>query len=173
MSADTRLTLAHLTGLFASAVDLIQRDSRDPKMTQRLARTFQLYKENRLGEVFPANMDSISLEVGSKLCDLLIREHFSAEAAAYCRERGLEFVGELFYVKLDDRTDKGRKKAASLLRRGMQELGFTMNEDPINGFGWKPPYWGTSRFLELLSLPIIDKSVQIQYSSDLSLLRNM
>jgi hypothetical protein len=45
--------LSRLAVLNAAAVELIQRDSRSPKMNDELLRALQLFKEGRLGSVHP------------------------------------------------------------------------------------------------------------------------
>lgn len=163
MSAKTRqkpTTLEALTLLQTTATTLLANDRRSPHMTKTLIKALQLYKENRLGfvastEIHNEDMseEAMCMLFSSKLTDV----GFEGAALNWLRSKKVEYVGEVVGIELDLRRNKGVKRAPELVLEHLNSLGLSVGINPFS-YGWRPPYWSESWFIQQLDRPSIDDS---------------
>ncbi|MEN9558131.1 MAG: hypothetical protein RL141_500 [Candidatus Parcubacteria bacterium] len=84
----------------------------------------------------------------------LVETALTEEDQRYLNERGVRFLGEIFYIKFQmwgKFADRPQRIFAALA----QHYGFVQGADPLKQ-GWEPPYWTDPEFLQALNVPVME-----------------
>lgn len=139
--------------LIGSTTDLIARDTRHPAQLALLVKALQAFKDNQLAHVIRKQTKLPDLTVRLRLySELLVDLHFlTPKQQKYLAQRGIRYLGELFYASFDGRSRLAIQYKAELFGALNAYLGLTEDLDPLAD-GWEPPYWSDDAFVELLNM---------------------
>lgn len=156
MSAHTRRLLERFDALSHSARDLMTRHLRSGIASEEVLKALQLYKEGIPFVCFRRDSEEGQRHSREHLQDFLSVEirnigftspaHFPTQK--YCKKHGARLLGEVHQLPWTRPSE-----AETELKKYLRSWGFDPDTDPTT-FGWIPPYWKESGFLEFLDTPI-------------------
>lgn len=137
--------LQRLEALYASACDLIFRDTRNETEIDVLLDSLQAFKHGKLRRVIVSEMDDAQRRDVLDTFSVYLEDtlSLSAESKDYLRRRGVRYIGEIYYVVFDARSPRSVAIGKSIFRELKAIYGLKRNLDPL-AMGWIPPYWSTA-----------------------------
>jgi hypothetical protein len=135
--------------------DLIDQRTRTPEEVALLFLAFQAFRENRLGGVVWTLQGKPTPEELNRACNMRVGQlALEDKDQKYLRQRGIKYVGELFYIFFDPKSRASVETGQRILGVFERQLGLPHDMDPL-AEGWIPCYWGET-FDRLINTLILE-----------------
>lgn len=156
MNNKQKLAALHrLNALSSSAEDLMFRGVRNRGDVDVLFDALQAFKEGRLTAVVTRQKDTDPEQI-FRVCSLEIDcLPFAYEDLKALKRAGVRYVGEIFYVWFDPRSQAGIERGNRIAELLSRRFDLNKELDPLL-IGWRPPYWDMIEFTAKLNLNILD-----------------
>lgn len=148
--------LNRLSGLTRTAEELIHGDTRSFGDVTVLLEAMQAFKEGKLAAFIRASKREPLKDIAAALGLEVRGVPFIPGDQRYLADRGIRYVGELYYVYFDPRGAQARETHERMMEVLADRFGLQPHLDPV-GSGWQPSYWGDPSFMDELNTLILGR----------------